>query len=132
MAQQRQLNGPQRILVVDDEASILRLVTAVLGSSGYDVDGAEDGAVAWQALRAERYDLLITDNSMPNVSGVELIKKVRAARIVLPIIMASGNLPTHELSLEIAATLLKPFAIKALLNAVKEVLCNAVPTIGSS
>jgi DNA-binding response OmpR family regulator len=48
----------------------------VLIDAGYQVDVAEDGATAWAALQLSKYDLLITDQFMPKVSGVELPKKI--------------------------------------------------------
>jgi two-component system chemotaxis response regulator CheY len=94
--------------------------------SGYQVDAAEDGAAGWDALQAHRYDLMITDNNMPNICGVELLKMLHSARMTLPVIMASGAIPTEELSrhpgLQLAATLLKPFTPDELLGTVKKVL----------
>lgn len=123
---QPQTNPPQRILVVDDEISILLLSTEVLIHHGYEVDTAGDGAAAWQKLITERYDLLITDQNMPIVTGVELVNKLRAARMALPIIMATGTLPEEEFTrypwLRPAATLLKPYTVAELVGTVKEVL----------
>jgi two-component system alkaline phosphatase synthesis response regulator PhoP len=117
----------QRILVVDDEPDIRQLNTEVLTESGYKVDVAEDGAVAWQALNTRSYDLLITDNEMPKVSGVELLEKLHDARMPLPVIMVSGTMPTEELQrhlwLDIHTILPKPYTIAELLAKVKEVLC---------
>jgi DNA-binding response OmpR family regulator len=117
---------PPHILVVDDEAAIRSLVTAVLVTSGYDVDAAEDGAVAWEALQAKPYDLLITDHNMPKITGVELVKNLRFARMDLPVVMVAGSMPTQELasnpSLQIAATLFKPFAVDELLDTVENIL----------
>ena len=73
-ALQCRTNPPQRILVVEDDAQIRRLNTEVLMESGFQVDAAEDGVAAWQALNTSRYDLMITDNNMPIVTGLELIK----------------------------------------------------------
>jgi DNA-binding response OmpR family regulator len=119
-------NSPYRILVVDDESSIRRLNTTVLSYSGYHVDAAEDGAVAWDTLQLNRYDLVVTDNNMPKVSGLELLKKVRAARMDLPVIVATGTLPMEEFTRDTgtqpAAMLLKPYTIAELLGAVAEVL----------
>ena len=95
---QSQTNPPDHILVVEDDNFFRRLNAAVLAQSGYEVDTAEDGAAAWQALNTDSYDLLITDNRMPKVSGVDLLKKLRAARMVLPVIMATGTLPKEELA----------------------------------
>jgi DNA-binding response OmpR family regulator len=123
---QRQLNHRQRILVVDDDEDIRRLNTEVLSASGYKVDAAADGAIAWDTLQQNNYDLLITDHQMPKVTGIELLKKLHAARITVPAILISGTIPTHELSrnpwLKIGATLLKPYAPDELLGMVKKVL----------
>jgi acetyltransferase-like isoleucine patch superfamily enzyme/CheY-like chemotaxis protein len=94
--------------------------------SGYAVEVAEDGAAAWEALQANRYDLLITDNTMPRLTGMELLKKLRSARMGLPVIMATGTVPMQELAqnpwLEPVATLAKPYATDQLLDTVKDVL----------
>jgi len=87
------------------------------------VDLAEDGEAGWEALHANRYDLLITDNSMPKISGVELVQKVRSARMALPVIMASAALPAEGLNLQLDGVLLKPFSGDELLGTVKKVLC---------
>ena len=121
-----QQNPPPRILVVDDDIFTRHLSTAVLSRSGYEVDTAEDGAVAWQALNAANYNLVITDNNMPELTGVDLLRKLRSARMALPVIMATGTLPTLEFAqspwLIPDATLLKPFSSGELLGKVKDVL----------
>jgi two-component system response regulator MprA len=124
-----QTTPPLRILVVDDDPLIRRFDIEVLVRSGYEVDAAADGAAAWQALNADSYDLLVTDNDMPNVSGLELLKKLRAARMALPVIMATGTMPKEEFNrhpwLRPAATLLKPYTVEELLGIVTEVLRTA-------
>jgi DNA-binding response OmpR family regulator len=126
---QSPMSPPHHILVVEDDVGIRQLNTAVLLRCGYAVDIAEDGAAAWEALNAESYDLMITDNKMPKVSGVELLKMLRAARMELPVIMATGSLPTQEFArypwLRPAATLVKPYTIGQLLRTVKRVLRKA-------
>jgi DNA-binding response OmpR family regulator len=69
-----QTDPPLCILVVEDDLSILQLSTSVLKSSGFQVDTAVDGAAGWDALHTSSYDLLITDNNMPKLSGVELVQ----------------------------------------------------------
>ena len=124
-----QTNPPPRILVVDDELDIRRLNAEVLMESGYHVDAAENGAVAWMALNAKRYDRLITDDKMPTVTGLELILKLRSEEMMLPVILVSGKLPTEEIDLHpwlrIQATLLKPYTIAELLVTVEKVLHSA-------
>ena len=121
---QRPTSSCRRILVVDEDSDLRRLYAEALAGVGYCVDAAADGAAGWQALKANRYNLLITEHEMPNLTGVELVKMLRAARMALPVVMAAGRLPTHELarnpSLQFAATLSKPFAVDALLDTVKQ------------
>jgi DNA-binding response OmpR family regulator len=116
----------QRILVVDDDSMICQLNSDVLSAHGYIVDVAEDGADAWDALQFNTYDLMITDNTMPNLSGIELLKKIYAVRLPLPIIMATGTVPTWEFAnqpwLLPAAIMLKPYAIDELMETVKGIL----------
>ena len=123
---QCQARRATRILLVDDDVLIRQICARVLRCFGYQTETANDGAAAWRVLQANVYDLLITDNNMPKVSGVELVKKVRSAHMALPIIMASGNLPTGDLErnpwLEHVATLAKPFTGDELLGTVKKVL----------
>ena len=129
---QCQTSPPRRILVVDDEPDIRRLNAEVLESSGYHVVTAEDGLAGWKALHAvrhapESYALLITDHDMPGLSGLALVKKLRAARVALPVIVATGTLPTEDIFtrypwLPPAATLVKPYSIEQLLGTVKAVL----------
>ncbi len=123
---QFQTSPPYRILVVDDDESLRQLNTEVLIQSGYEVDAAEDGAAAWETLQLNSYDLLITDQRMPRVSGMELLKKLRAARMTVPVIMATGTVPqtdfTRQPWLRPAAVLLKPYTIPELLGIVRVVL----------
>jgi two-component system chemotaxis response regulator CheY len=121
-ADQEHKSFSKRIPVVDDDNFIRSFYRDILGGSGYHVDMAEDGAAGAAALQAASYDLLITDNNMPKVSGVELIQKLRSNRMTLPIIMASGTPPAAEVKIHLAATLLKPFTPEELLATVKKVL----------
>src|ERR1700685_1658263 len=102
---QDQTNLPRRILVVDDENDTRQLSVDVLTGSGYDVEAVKDGADGWEALQTNIYDLIITDNKMPRMTGIEMLEKLRAARMSLPVIMATGNLPKYEFSRK---TWLKP------------------------
>jgi DNA-binding response OmpR family regulator len=126
MLSSTQGSPPNRILVVEDDLATRQLSAAVLTASGYHVDTAEDGAAGLEALHRTSYDLLITDNAMPRVSGLELVKQLRFARMTLPVVLASGTIPPEVLDgqppLQIAATLLKPFTTDELVATVKQVL----------
>ena len=121
-----EVNPSFRILVVEDDDVLRRLNAEVLMDSGYQVDAAQDGAAAWAALQLFDYDLLITDFDVPNLSGIDLLKKLHGARMALPVIMVSGTMPAAELNrqpwLQVDAALLKPHTHAELLATVSSVL----------
>jgi len=118
-----------RVLVAEDDIFFRQLNMDVLIHSGCTVEAVEDGAAAWEALKVAHYDLLVTDNSMPYLSGVDLLRKLHAAHINLPVIMATGAIPSEELNrlpaLHPAVILQKPYAVTELVRAVKRVLSEA-------
>lgn len=120
------VNPPRRILVVEDETYLRQLITEVLLHSGYQVDAAADGILAWEASQLNRYDLLVTDDSMGRFAGLGLVSKLQAAQKALPVILVSESGPTNELDwhpwLQIDATLLKPFTTVELLQTVRQIL----------
>jgi len=124
------LLAPPRILVVDEDHDLRRLYAEALVRPGYHVDAAEDGATALKALRTNQYQLLITEHSLPTLTGVELVKTLRAARMPLPVIIAAARLPIKELArnplLQPVAVLPKPFYLSQLLDTVRAVLYSAV------
>ena len=111
---------------MEDEYDLRQLTAEALIDAGYRVEVAENGATAWTALQLSEYDLLITDQFMPKVSGVELLKKIYTARMTLSVIMATGFLPTWEFTLhpclQPVHMLLKPYSFGKLLGMVKNVL----------
>jgi CheY-like chemotaxis protein len=119
-----------RILLVDDEPSILKIASMVLLRHGYRVTTAPDGDAGWKALatgpnETGSFDLLITDNCMPKLSGVELVEKLRSSPLwELPVIMASATPPPDTKRLHLAAILFKPFSSDRLLQTVEEVLAD--------
>jgi DNA-binding response OmpR family regulator len=119
-------NRPQRILVVDDDTDIRQLGTKELIRHGYQVDAAEDHTAGWKALQTHTYDLLITDLDMPRLSGLKLVKRLRDARLALPVILASGIMTPQELNrnpwLHLSGALLKPVSPVQLLLTVQAVL----------
>jgi DNA-binding response OmpR family regulator len=119
-------NPARRILVVDDDPDTRQLSIDVLVSSEYEVDAALDGAAGWEALRTKHYDLVITDNKMPKMTGVEMIEKLRYTRVGLPVIMATSQLPTEIFQqkpwLTPDAMLQRPFSNDDLLATVKRVM----------
>jgi response regulator RpfG family c-di-GMP phosphodiesterase len=90
---QRPTHSAPRILVVDDSRDFRLLYADVLARPGYHVDAAEDGVAARKALRVNNYNLLITEHNLPTLTGVELVRTLRAARMAVPVIMAAARLP---------------------------------------
>lgn len=85
--------GLHRILVVDDDPSIRHLLTVILMGAGYHVDAASDGGQAWDILQGHSYDLVITDNNMPNMTGLELLQKLDFEGCESSVIMAAAFTP---------------------------------------
>ena len=113
----------QRILVADDEEDIRHLISSVLAGDGFNVNTASDGEQAWKALLHEHYDLLVTDNEMPRLTGIKLIERIRKEGMSLPVILASGSLSVEEVrdyaELQIAAVIPKPFDVYEFLTIVR-------------
>lgn len=131
-----QTHFPRRVLVADDDTALRDISREVLARSGYTADAVADGAAAWQALNAGAYDLLVTDNNMPELSGFELLQKLRAAGLTLPVIMATGNPPAEEFTRppwpQPAAMLFKPYSVAELLRTVTQVLREAAAPCSAS
>ena len=109
----------RRILVLDDCEITRRVMALLLARTGYVVDTAEDGEAGWEAIFLQRYDLLITDNDMPRLTGLRLVERLRSVGSTLPVIIASDSLELKEAddypALGIAAILHKPFGPDRLL-----------------
>src|SRR3989442_233824 len=81
---------PARILVVDDEAAILRLLKEALTQWGYQVTGATSAAEALQALRGDMFDAVITDIRMPDMNGLELLKEIKRHDESVEVVVMTG------------------------------------------
>jgi len=118
----------RRILIAEDDGIIRRIISNTLAGDGYAVNAAADGEQAWEALRHDSYDLLVTDNEMPRLTGLKLIERVREAGMGLPVIVASGNFPVDGArdypQFQIAAVIPKPFRKLEFLDAVRNVLSS--------
>ncbi len=119
-------NTQKHILLVDDEVSVVNFMSEMLKLNGFEVTSMTDSKAALKAISQlpDEYDLLITDISMPQLSGTELVRLVRDIRHNMPVILMSGyddsNYQNEELgNSEILA---KPFETKTLLQKVNDTL----------
>ncbi|ARO57420.1 hybrid sensor histidine kinase/response regulator [Methylorubrum zatmanii] len=103
--------NPMTVLVVDDDPLVLMNISAMLEDLGHEVLEATSGQQALRILRrsAETVDLVITDQIMPGMTGVQLIEAIRAAHAELPVILASGYTELPEDKLTGLVRLGKPF-----------------------
>jgi DNA-binding response OmpR family regulator len=119
---------PPRILLVDDEQSVQKLLAYPLRKEGYEVVGALNGAQALERLRDQHFDLLVLDLMLPEVDGFEVCRKVRA-RSTMPIIMLTARADEIDkvLGLELGADdyITKPFSVREFRSRVKAVLRRA-------
>ena len=81
---------PDKILIVDDEPELLQFLTRFFTRKGYQVDCSSSGEEAWKAIGETVYDLVITDLALQDISGIELLGRVRVADSALPFIIITG------------------------------------------
>lgn len=126
----------KKILIADDEAHILHVLSMKLKNAGYEVITAEDGEEALELSYMEKPDLVITDYQMPFLSGLEFCKGLRAREDTkaIPAIMLTARgfdmEATEMVDAGVAAVLAKPFSPREVLERVRSLLdaAEAVPT----
>ena len=80
-----------KVLIVDDERAIRNSLKEILGDEGYDVEVAEDGAVALQKVEKEKFDVIFCDIKMPGMDGVEVLGKLMEMGVDSAVVMISGH-----------------------------------------
>jgi two-component system NtrC family sensor kinase len=123
--------GSLRVLVVEDDVPIGRMLASILADEGYVVDLASDGLTALGKIEAREYDLILTDLRMPELDGVGLYRELErrrpeVLRRVIVITGTSGH-PEYQSFLEETKVpyLEKPFSLQALQTITRRVLAAA-------
>lgn len=115
-----------RVLIVDDERSVLDSCARWLGQAGFEVTEAEGGAEALQRMDSHQFDLVVSDVSMPQVDGLSLLKRLRARSPEVPVVLMldtrDNRTAIEAARLGVFAYLVKPIAPKEL----EETAANAV------
>jgi EAL domain-containing protein (putative c-di-GMP-specific phosphodiesterase class I) len=83
--------GHGRVLVVDDEESLLRLINRMLTAAGYEVSTAADGGRAEELLTGATFDAILSDIDMPKMTGIQLLQAVRQRDLDVPVVLMTGN-----------------------------------------
>ena len=116
-----QVNKDMHILAVDDQAAMRGIMKTLLGELGFgNVALANDGDEAFTALKKGRYDLVISDWNMPNMSGIELLKAIRgdAEMGSLPVLLVTGEAKKDQIveaaKLGVNGYVVKPFTASTL------------------
>ncbi len=121
--------GNETILFVDDEIYLADVGREMLEDYGYCVDimTSSRKAFEWFEKNPDRYDLLITDYTMPEMTGDQLVEKIHLLRPQLPVIMCTGIELSSVISkmIRISKILMKPFDMEELIKTVREVLVKS-------
>ena len=117
-----------KILVVDDEVKILKMVSDYLEAVGFEVTGATDGITALKTFREFDFDLIVLDFMMPGIDGIDVIRRIREESAI-PIVMLTARAEENDklMGLEIGADdyIVKPFSMKELAARIRAVLRRA-------
>jgi DNA-binding response OmpR family regulator len=119
-------NAKKRILVIDDDKSILRTFTRILQKNGYDIEVAETGKEAIEKSKMRRYDLALIDIRLPDMDGTDLLVKLQKTMVDAVKIMITGfpSLETGVKALDEGADayLVKPVKPEELIALINEKL----------
>ena len=122
--------APARILVVDDDPLVIRLIIDTLNVEGYDVDSAENGVAALEKTRHAHFDLILSDLHMPQLDGVGLYRALTEGQghPMTKIIFLTGSVGSSELHRFLKETGLplmrKPFNLAELQQIVRQALAS--------
>jgi DNA-binding response OmpR family regulator len=124
----------EKILIIEDEESILMALTDDLGLEGYEIETATDGLMGFEIAKEKGHDLIILDIMLPKMDGFELCRQLRQAGVGTPILMLTAKSQEIDkvLGLELGADdyVTKPFSPRELLARVKAILRRVKGTQG--
>ena len=131
----------KRILILDDDADFNTLLTDVFGQAGYEVTSVQSPIQALEMALSQPLELVVTDHRMPGMTGAEFVRKLKAAKPSIPIIMVSGYLDNDTIrdliSCGVSGVFLKPLNIFSLLKKTSEIIAASAkleasaPTAGT-
>lgn len=117
-----------RILVVDDFATMRRIIKNILKQLGFNnIDEADDGANAWDRLNRGDIDFVVSDWNMPNMTGIELLRKVRASEEFadLPFLMVTAEAQQENIieavQAKVSNYIVKPFTAETMMQKIEKI-----------
>ncbi len=119
---------PKTIVIADDELDALNILRDILESEGYKVFAVPDGKQAIDAVMKEKPDLLLVDNSMPEVQGIDVVRQLRQHAELKPmkiLFMSAAAAKDDQEAARVSGAdgfLPKPFEVDQLIDAVKKIL----------
>lgn len=117
-----------KILVVEDDKDMSRIISSILKEEGYKIDRAYDGEQAIKKIKAKDYNLMILDYKLPDINGINVLKEVRRTKPSLKVIMISAygspSIKSTAKKFGVYRFLDKPFDLNRLVKAVKDVLAK--------
>ena len=122
---------PPRILLVDDEGPLLHSLRRAVVAHGFAADAAADGQQAWDRIRQQRYDLVVTDLHMPKLGGPELLRRIYEQEIATRVVVITGH-ATLDAAVDCLRKgavdfLVKPFEVETFLESVTRALERPLP-----
>ena len=122
---------PPRILIIDDEGPLLHSLRRAVVARGFAVDTAVDGQQAWDRIRQQRYDLVVTDLHMPKLAGPELLRRIHEQEIATRVVVITGH-ATLDAAVDCLRKgavdfLVKPFEVETFLESVTRALERPLP-----
>ncbi len=115
-----------KILWIDDEIDLLRPLCIILSNAGYEVETASNGADALQTLNTQHFDVVLLDENMPNMSGLETLNRIKKQNPDIPVVMITKseeeNIMEQAIGQKIANYLVKPVSKMQLLACLKQLV----------
>ena len=122
----------QKLLIVEDDATVREMLALILSEAGFDVVTAQDGRAGLDRAWCERPALILTDLEMPNMDGIQMILSLRREPELqaIPVLVLSAvpqGLLSQAISAGAAEALQKPVAVGALIDLIRQILRDATP-----
>jgi DNA-binding response OmpR family regulator len=121
------MDSKHRILIVDDDASVLMLMQKVLEGAGFEVDSADGGRAAIKKIEAQRPDLVTLDLIMPDVDGWGVLAHLRRVPAPPPVMVVTGHpdsVGPFSVMASVAAYIVKPFSTQELIDTCRKVVAS--------